>query len=143
MENNDLTSLILGTLAFICISFIVQTMSHFAINVEHFSTIRFMRETPIFALGLTTMLIQGLVLSYLFTFYSHKHTSITKGITFGLIMGVFFVSYVAFVEPSKYQVPSIQAWMMVEGIAGMTQFIMFGAVLGLIRVKNQSGGAQA
>ena len=43
--------IMLGTLGFIVISFFVQAMSHFVINVEHYNSISFARKEPILALG--------------------------------------------------------------------------------------------
>ena len=57
--------IIIGTILFIVVSFASQAISHFVINVEHYASVPFMREEPIFALGFLTMILQGIVLSYL------------------------------------------------------------------------------
>jgi len=49
--------------------------------------------------------------------------------------GLFLVSYIALVAPAKYTVPSVSSWMMVEGLAGLVQFAIFGVLLGLIHKR--------
>jgi hypothetical protein len=49
-----------------------------------------------------------------------------------ILMGILLISYIALVEPSKYQVPSVTSWMAVEGIIGLIRFAMFGILLGFI-----------
>jgi len=123
--------IIIGTLIFILVSFIVQALSHFVINVAHFASISFMRSEPIMTLGIFTMIIQGVVLSYFYRFYKHIDSDWKTGLKYGLLIGAFFVSYIALVEPSKYQVPNITNWILVESIAGLIQFSLFGILLGI------------
>ncbi len=131
-ENINRTKIILGVIAFIAVSFFVQAMSHFVINVEHFAQVTFMRAEPIMALGLLTMLIQAIVLSYGYAVFNHGDRPIFNALRYSMAMGVFFVSYLTLVEPSKYQVPSVLQWALVEGTAGLIQFLLFGLLLGFI-----------
>ena len=124
--------IILGTLAFVFTSLMVQATSHFAVNADHYASVPFMRQNPILALGILTMIFQGAVLSYLYGFYAAGQSTLKKGLLYGILMGIFLVSYIALVEPSKYQTPSFISWMAVEGIAGFIQFALFGILLGFI-----------
>ena len=124
--------LIIGTLLFIVVSFGTQSISHFVLNVQHYASISFMRKEPIFALGFLTMIMQGLVLSFLFILYAKDKFTVKKGFFFALIMSALFVSYPALVEPAKYQVENIGSWIMVEGIVGLIQFCVFGTLLGIV-----------
>ena len=133
-------NIIVGTLLYIVISFLAQSISHFIINADHYATISFMRIQPIFILGFLAMIIQGLVLSHLFLVYSKNEFTIQKGLVYGLIMAIFFASYPALVEPAKYQVPSINSWILVEASVGLVQFSLFGILLSIAfqKLKNQS-----
>lgn len=122
-------NIITGTLVFIVVSFAAQSISHFAINADHYSTISFMRAEPIFVLGFLTMIMQGIVVSYLFLIYSKNEFTWTKGLAYGLILSAFFVSYPALVEPAKYKVPSIGSWILVEATVGIIQFTLIGILL--------------
>ena len=126
---------VIGTLLFIIVSFASQSISHFVINAEHYASIPFMRKEPIFALGFLTMIMQGIVLSYLFGLYSKNEFTIKKGFLFGLIISALFVSYPTLVEPAKYQVTHISSWILVEGSVGLIQFCLFGILLGMSFAK--------
>jgi len=122
---------IIGTFIYILVSFAVQSISHFVINAEHYASVSFMRKEPIFALGFITMILQGVVLSYLFNMYGNNEFTIKKGLLFGLLITALFVSYPALVEPAKYLVPNIGSWALVEGLVGLFQFTLFGVLLSL------------
>lgn len=130
--------IIIGTLLFIFVSFALQSISHFVVNVEHYASVPFMRKEPIFALGFLTMIMQGIVLSYLFIIYSKNEFTVKNGLLYGLIISALFVSYPALVEPAKYQVPNIGSWVLVEGIVGLIQFSIFGTVLAVAFRKLKS-----
>lgn len=80
--------------------------------------------------GLLTMFIQGLVLTITYLQWSKGEQSIKKGVKFSLLIGLFFVSYLALVEPDKYTVANVTEWILVEATAGLVQFTIFGILLG-------------
>ena len=127
----------LTVLAFVFASFVVQALSHFVLNMAHYSSIPFMRAEPIMPLGLLVMAIQGIVLAYLFNaFLSHepfsKQSVMKSALLFALLMGAFLGAYIALVEPAKYEVPAVGSWIAVEASASLVQFLIFGFLLGLI-----------
>lgn len=122
--------LIIGTGSYIFASFLIQAISHFAVNTEHYASIPFMREEPLMYFGLLTMFIQGLMLTILYLKWAKNDFSIKQGLKFSLLIGLFFVSYLALVEPDKYNVANVAEWALVEGIAGLIQFSLFGLLLG-------------
>ena len=127
----------IGTLLFVLITFIVQTLSHFVINKEHYANVPFMRpdEEVIFPLGFLTMILQGAILTYMYSFFSKDRVGLKNGLLYGFLMSLFFVSFPAFSEPAKYEVPNIPSWIAVEGIAGLIQFCLFGLLLGAVYKK--------
>ncbi len=127
--------IIVGTILFILVTFVVQTVSHFVINEEHYASVSFTRKEVIFPLAFLTMAMQGIVLSFLFSLYSKNEYTIKKGLFFGLIMSALFVCYPTFTEPAKYQVPNIVSWILVEGTVGLIQFFIFGILLSLTYKK--------
>ena len=123
----------LAVLAYVIASFAVQGSSRFVINAAHYAEIEFMRKDPIMALGFFTMLLQGLVLAYIYPFVCRAAGSpILQGLKYGLLMGVLLGSYIAFVEPSKYLAPSVGGWIAVEGLASLAQFSLYGILLGFV-----------
>ena len=123
-------NLIIGTVSYIGASFLIQFMSHFAINVDHYSSISFMREEPLMYFGLFTMLLQGILLTAIYLKWANGNFNIRQGVQFAWLIGAFFVSYLALVEADKYNVQNIMEWVVVEGSAGAVQFTLFGLLLG-------------
>ena len=130
-----MTKHLLSTLAYMVGTFAIQATSHFAINREHYASVSFMRPEPIFALGILSMVLQGGVLSYLYASFAGKSPGWKSGLRFGVLAGVFFVSYQALAEPAKYQVPSVGHWMATESVAGLIQFGVFGLFAGWIHSR--------
>ncbi|MBL1420732.1 MAG: hypothetical protein COC24_009515 [Alphaproteobacteria bacterium] len=135
-----MTKHFLSVLAFVVVSFAVQGVSHFVINVEHFASIGFARPEPIIALGVLVMLIEGIILTLALQAYKPSAT-IKDGLMLSLAFGIFLASYIALVEPSKYAVPSIINWIKIEATASLVQFVAFGLILGYIHSKFQPNEA--
>lgn len=133
----------LTLLAFIAVTFAVQATSHFVINTGHYATIPFMRADVVFLLGFLAMIVQGVALSYLYARLPGSGRPAIDGLKFGLIAGSILASYIAFAEPAKYAAPSIPAWIVTEGLVSLTQFSVFGVLLGLIHGTRQEAKAAA
>ena len=132
MQGPTPRSVLLTVLAYSFVSFAVQAASHFAINASHYASIPIMRSEPIMALGISAMVIQGALAGLLFPAVRWGAASIRTGLLFAWVLGAFLASYIVLVEPGKYTVPSVSAWMRVEGLAALIQFTAFGLLLGLI-----------
>lgn len=126
---------VLTVAAFMIISFGVQGLSHFVINVDHFAGISFMRPEPILPMGLSAMLIQALIFSIVMQRLWPNGATIIEGVRVSASFGFFLGSYIVLAEPAKYAAPSIPAWIMIEGTASTIQFGIFGLLLGLIYRK--------
>lgn len=122
----------LTVLAYIVATFAVQATSHFAINADHYESITIMRTEPMFALGLTSMVIQGLLFAALFPVFNREGSSMRNALFFSWAIGLFLASYIALAEAGKYAVPSIGSWVTVETVAAAAQFTLFGVLLGII-----------
>ncbi len=127
--------ILLTTLAFIVATFAVEGTSHFVINKAFYAGIPFMRAEPIVAMGFVTMIVQGIVMGWMYPKFHNAERPIRSGWTFAMCIAVILGGYIAIVEPSKYMVPSIRSWVMVEGTAAFLQMSLFGILLGLIHGK--------
>ena len=130
---------LLTVLAYVAATFAVQAASHFVLNADHYRSISIMRTEPLFVLGFTSMLIQGLLFGLLFPVFNGDHKPIRNGLVFSWAMGLFLASYIALAEASKYVVPSLASWIEVEVGAAAAQFTLFGVLLGLIHSDRRLG----
>ncbi|MFS2318160.1 hypothetical protein RMQ97_09500 [Maricaulis sp. D1M11] len=127
--------LILTALAFMAITFGVQGLSHFVINVDHYAQIRFARPDPVMPMGFAAMLVQSLIMGMVMSRFFPNGATLRDGIGVSGVFGLFLASYIVLAEPAKYAAPSIPAWMLVEATASTIQFGVFGVILGLIHRK--------
>jgi hypothetical protein len=128
----------LTVLAFILVSFGVQGLSHFVINVDHFAAITFMRPEPVLPMGFAAMIIEALIFSFVMSRLWPDGATIQQGLIVSACFGLFLASYIVLAEPAKYAAPSIPSWMVIEGMASLIQFAVFGVLLGLIYRKKPS-----
>ena len=133
-----MTKHVLAGVAYLVATFATQALSHFVLNVEHYAAVTFMRAEPIFALGIATMVIQGAIVSYLYSRMSAPRRSIGHAVGFSWLVGSVLVSYIALAEPSKYAVPNVASWVAVELLAGLLQFTAFGVLLGFVYRRQPS-----
>ncbi len=127
-----LLRVLLTALAYVAATFAVQATSHFALNADHYRSIPILRAEPLFVLGFSSMLIQGLLFGLLFPVFDSDRRPIRNGLVFSWAMGLFLASYIALAEAGKYMVPSLASWIGVEAGAAAAQFTLFGVLLGLI-----------
>ena len=123
----------LSVVAYIVATFAVQATSHFLINSGHYAAVMYMRKDPIFALGILSMLIEGIVLSILYSMLPKSANWLTDGLKFGWLVGAFAVGYIGLAEAAKYQVPSVGSWVLVESLNAFAQFTIYGVLVGFIQ----------
>jgi hypothetical protein len=121
---------ILSVLGYIFATFLVQGLSHFVVFSGHYASISILRAEPNFALGFSSMVIQGAILSFVFVGSRFDTGKLRDAIVLAWLFGVFLVSYIALAEPGKYNAPSVVSWMAVEASAGFVQYTLIGAIYG-------------
>jgi hypothetical protein len=135
---------ILSVLAYVAATFATQATSHFLINPGHYAEVSFMRKDPIFPLGILSMVIEGAVLSLLFSALPRSGRWLADGLKFGWLAGAFAIGYAALAEAAKYHVPSVGSWILVESLAAFVQFTLAGMAIGFIhRADPVSGTSDA
>lgn len=122
---------ILTVLGYIVATFLTQGTSHFVIFAQHYAAVSFMRPDPVIALGFASMIVQGAMLSFVFTRSRFVSDSLFGAIRLAWLFGAFLVSYIALAEAGKYSVPSIPSWVGVEAAVGFVQYTLVGIFLGL------------
>jgi hypothetical protein len=83
------------------------------------------------------MLMQGLVLSYLYPLYAQGKYSVRTGTAFGLLMGVLLASSAVFAEAGKQNVTSLPTWLAIESLYYLLQFSVVGGVMGAMYAKGE------
>lgn len=128
--------LLSATLAYIVLSMAVAVPWHFVLFEELYQRLAmYNREPPIVPLGMLSMLIQGLVLAYLYPGFGKSGRPVLDGIRFGLVMGAFLFSVSTLANVAKMQVTSVTDFVLVQAAFHAVQFVIVGAAIGLLYEK--------
>ncbi len=116
---------------YIFATLLVQGTSHFAVNATHYAEVTYNRAEPVFALGISSMVIQGAILSWIYANTRTRDGSLLSALTVAWLLGGFLTSYMALAEAGKYSVPNIGSWIAVETLVSAVQFTLIGGFLWL------------
>ncbi|MCG7935975.1 MAG: hypothetical protein JAY68_15135 [Candidatus Thiodiazotropha taylori] len=93
----------------------------------------FQRDEPIMLLGITAIVIQGLVIGYLYPFYNRgSGSAILRAIRFNLIIGLMTYSAMGFATAAKFQIEPVLPFLAYHTLFQIIQFILTGTALGMI-----------
>lgn len=96
----------------------------------------FQRAEPIMPLGVAAILIQGLVIGYLYPFYIRDHSSsIKRGVQFTLIIGLMTYTAMGFATAAKFKIEPVADFLIYHTVFQAIQFILVGIALGWIYKK--------
>ena len=126
----------LGTLAFFISSFVIQGLLGLALVGEYFESISIFRNPPIIHLAFTQTIITGIAFSILYPITNIGGTPVLSGLKFGFLIGIIVVPFVALDLPARFMIPSIETWILVQGVLGITHFTIAGILIGLIYGKD-------
>jgi len=128
----------LAVLAYVVCTFLIAAPWHLVLFKPVYDELAiFSRREPIIPLGLLSMLIQGLILSYFYPIFSQGKHSVKTGARFGLLIGILFASIAVIAEAAKHNVTSLPTWLALETVYYLFQFSLVGAVMGIIYAKGE------
>lgn len=123
----------LAVLAYVFCTFLIAAPWHLVIFKPVYDELAiFTRSEPIIPLGLLSMVMQGLVLSYLYPKFATAGHPVKSGLTFGVLMGILLASSAVFAEAGKQNVTSLSTWLALESVYYLFQFAVVGAIMGAI-----------
>lgn len=123
----------LAVLAYVLVSFVLGFTWHLVLFKDAYHDFGvYTRENPIFAFGVGSMVLQGLILAYLYPFFNRGSRPIMTGIRFGLLMGTFMWSVTVLAFAAKTNVNSLSTFFTLSSLFHLIQFIVAGALIGWI-----------
>jgi hypothetical protein len=129
---------ILATLVYAIVTMIHGFTWHFNFFPEVYAQLGiYNREPPIIPLGFASMILQGVILAYLYPRFYRGGTPAVEGVKFGLIMGLFLFSVSTLANAAKIQVSSMITWLSIQAAFHLIQFTATGAGIGLVYGKRQ------
>ncbi len=123
----------LAAASYLILTFLIAAVWHLALFKNVYVRLGvFTRPRPIIWLGLLSMVLQAVVVAYLYPRYYGGGAPLAEGATFGLLLGVFMGTNAVLAEAGKNQVASLRTWIVLEGVYYLLQFIVVGAVIGMV-----------
>ena len=125
--------IVLATLSYVVLSFLIAYPWHLVWFHDVYVEMGAMtREEPIVPLGVLAMIIQGVVIAYLYSFYYRGGPPVIEGIKFSLIAGLLIYTVMGFATVAKFQIEPVSTFLTYHTIFQAIQFIVTGTALGLI-----------
>lgn len=128
-------STLYGTLAYTITTFPLAVIWHVVLFENEYKAFGYFNGEPSFALGFLTILIQGLVLSFLFPFVKFSGASIKRGLKYCAVLGLFFWTSHVLALLAKQAMPEPWSFALMESLYLLIQFGIYGCCLGLIFKK--------
>jgi hypothetical protein len=124
---------ILSVLAYLIPTMILGMVWHFVLFSDLYDRLAiYNRRDPIIPLGFSSMLLQGLVIAYLYPFYAAGKESIGRAVSFSLIMGSFLFTVSTLANAAKIEVTSMSTWLGIQLLFHILQFVVVGILIGLV-----------
>jgi hypothetical protein len=95
------------------------------------------RSEPIIPLGFFSMILQGLIMAYLYPFYAREKSTVGKAVVFSLLLGLFLFSVSTLANAAKIQVTSMTQWLLIQTAFHLLQFVIAGLLIGLVNRQQQ------
>jgi hypothetical protein len=127
----------LAAAAYVLVTFAVAVSWHLLFFKDLYDQLAiFTRKEPLIPLGIVSILIQAVVLAYLYPALYRGGSPAREGLKFGLLIGVLMASIAVFAEAGKQNVSSLTTWLVFESAYYLLQFGLLGVIIGLIYGKS-------
>ena len=122
-----------AALAYVVLTFPIAAGWHLVLFKDLYEQLGiFTREEPLIPLGIASIVMQGIVLAYLYPRFYRGGRIISEGLRFGLLTGILMASIAVFAEAGKQQVASLGTWLLFESAYYLLQFGFLGVVIAKI-----------
>jgi hypothetical protein len=129
--------IILGTLAYTIITFIIAIMWHIVLFKDRYLAFGYFKGEPNMLIGFLTILIQGIILTYLYNFFLFTGSNLVKSMRYVLIVGLFFWTSHVLALVAKQNVENAIQFILMESFYLAIQFGIFGICLAIIHKKKE------
>lgn len=137
----NIKKIALSVLAYVIVSFVLGFSWHLIIFKDLYHGFGvYTRENPIFAFGVGSMVLQGVILAYLYPFFNRgTRPPVVTGIRFGLLMGTYMWSVTVLAFAAKTEVNALAMFFTLSSLFHLIQFVVAGALIGWIHGPAEKG----
>lgn len=132
----NIKKIFFATISYVILTMLIAYPWHMIWFHELYGEIgAYTRPEPSVFLGMLSMLLQGLVIAYLYPFFYKAGNPIIQGVKFSLIIGAIIYSVMGFAMAAKIDINPISTYLLYNLMFQFIQFILTGISLGLIYGK--------
>ena len=132
----DAKKFVLAVIAYIIVTFAVAASWHLFFFKDLYDQLAiFSRKEPLIPLGIVSIVLQALILAYLYPALYKGGSPAKEGLKFGLLIGALMASIAVFAEAGKQNVSSLSTWLVFETAYYLLQYSLLGVIIGLIYGK--------
>ena len=124
--------ILFGTLAYIIVTFPLAVLWHMKIFRTKYMAWEYFGEDVKPILGLSAMVVQGVVLSYGYSVLNVGHASLIAGVSYSLVMGLFLWSAHVLATMGKSSKVRHFEFFAMETVYLAIQFVIYGALISYI-----------
>lgn len=128
----NVKTIIYGMLAYTLITFPIAVIWHVVFFKEEYQLFGYFEGEPNFILGLIAIIIQGIILSFLYPYVAFSGDGVIRGLKFSLVTGIFFWSSHVLALIAKQTMESPLTFIAMESFYLLLQFGIFGVLISLI-----------
>ena len=124
--------ILFGTLAYIVVTFPLAVLWHMKIFREKYMSWQYFGEDVKPVLGLSSMVVQGVILSYGYSVLNVNHSALLSGVCYSLVMGIFLWSVNVLATMGKSSKVRHFEFFTMETVYLAIQFILYGVIISYI-----------
>lgn len=122
----------IGTIGYTVCTFTLAVLWHVVLFENQYQAFGYFEGEPNFVIGFGTIVLQGAILSLLYPLVDLEGRSVTRGLKFAAIIGVFFWTSHVLAFVAKQIVEQVSLFIVMETIYLILQFGIFGLLIGLV-----------
>ena len=130
-----IVKIVYGAFAYTLVTFPLAVIWHVAIFKKQYQSFGYFEGEPSFLIGLLTIIIQGIVLSFLYPFVKFNGSAYVQGLKYSLLIGLFFWTSHVLAFVAKQVISNPMLFIIMESFYLLLQFGIFGVLIGLIYAK--------
>jgi hypothetical protein len=123
----------LGVAAYLVPSFPIAFVWHLVLFEQNYKALAIYHDNPIIPFGLASMIIQGVIFSWLFprVFADRRNSFLRDGLLYGLGAGLLSWSFTTLAVAAKHPMASISDYVVLETAFTVLQFAVVGPLIAL------------
>jgi hypothetical protein len=123
----------LGVAAYILPSFPIAFVWHLVLFEQKYHALQMYRDDPIIPFGVISMIVQGLILSWLYphVFPQSRGSFLRDGLLYGLGAGLLSWSFTTIAVAAKNVMSSVPDYLLLETGFTVLQFVVVGPLIAL------------